>query len=80
MGKYSRDIILLVRDENILNAKIEMEVKNLHALIASVETLDVLCKTHELVTRNRITRKKYKIADVIKHDGLKPFSFLINKN
>lgn len=78
MHKYNRDIILLLKEERIY--RLDIEVTNLHALIASVETMDVFCRTHELVVRNRITHKKYRIAEAVRSISLKPFYFLINKN
>ncbi len=80
MHKYNRDIILLLKEERIHRRDIELQVKSLHVLIASVETMEVFCKTHELVVRNRITQKKYRIAEVMRTTTLKPFYFLINKN
>lgn len=80
MGKFTRDIILLVKDDRILEEEIETKVNHLHNLIASVETMEVFAQVHELVARNKITRKKFRILDAIKSNPLKPFYFLINKN
>lgn len=80
MAKANRDIILLIKDEDIQRHNIDMEVRVLHEMIAAIETVDSFCNAHELVNRNAITRKKNKIIDAISEDRLKPFQFLINKN
>ncbi len=78
MHNYNRDIILLLKEQRIYRH--DIEVKKLHALIASVEKIEVFCTVHELVVRNRITQKKFRIAEVMRTPALKPFYFLINKN
>lgn len=80
MARPDRNIILLVRDPNLLQHDIEMKVKGLYEVIASVETSDCFCRTFELVQRNHITQKKYKILEAIREGALKPFHFLISKN
>ena len=80
MGKFSRDIILLMKDTRLLQQAIELEVTSLHEMIATVETVDAFCKAHELVARNKITSRKFKMLDAIKQKTLRPFYFLINKN
>lgn len=55
MHNYNRDIILLLKEQRIYRH--DIEVKKLHALIASVEKIEVFCTVHELVVRNRITQK-----------------------
>lgn len=70
----------MLKEQNVRGQKIEMEVKNLHEIIAMVETIDVFCNAHELVARNSITQKRFKILNAISDNNLKPFYFLINKN
>ena len=80
MAKFNRDIIILVKDDAARDEQIEAEVKKLHEMIASVENRDVFCNAHELVARNKITRKKFRIMDAVSTATLRPFYFLINKN
>jgi len=80
VSNFNRDIILLLHDSAMQEREIELAVKNLHQMITAVETAEAFCEAHELVARNRITKKKFKIIDAISHKALKPFYFLINKN
>lgn len=80
MSNFNRDIILLLHDSAMQEREIELAVKNLHQMITAVETAEAFCEAHELVARNRITQKKFKIIDAISQKNLKPFYFLINKN
>ncbi len=80
MPAHRRDIILLVRKENMLAQNIDEEIGRLHRIIDTVETPDAFCRAHELVHRNHITQKKFTILNAIAEGQLRPFHFLINKN
>lgn len=80
MSKYNRDIILLISKESIRVQEVEARMKHLREMIAAVQTIDFFCKTHELVARNRITRRRFKMIDALRGEAMKPFYFFINKN
>ncbi|MFV0604472.1 MAG: hypothetical protein ACK5NK_01405 [Niabella sp.] len=80
MSYKGRDIILLVKSESIDEEDIKLAMEHLHVVIDTVEKKEIFCNVHELVTRNRITRKSFKIMEAIRHHTLQPFYFLLNKN
>lgn len=75
-----RDIILLVKDDDVNPEIIDLEMKGLHKMISGIETIDAFCRIHELITRFKITNRKTKIIKAINEEELKAFNFLINKN
>jgi hypothetical protein len=81
MSRPERDIIVVVRQGGSISEEaIEQELKVLSRLLEAVETKDHFCSCHELVNRNRITRKYFKIREAIRYQELKPFCFLIGRN
>jgi len=58
----------------------EEELQDLHRVIQCVENRDSFCVAHELVDRNRITRKAHRILREADRYALRPFRFLINRN
>lgn len=80
MKNYNRDLLLLYKDEVYNDDLLQKEVECLHELLGQVERNEVFCGCHELVTRNRVTRKASSILKAVACPDLKPFHFLINKN
>jgi len=62
------------------NEELEKEVACLNRILVFAESDENFCIAHELVDRNRITRKSKKILKAILKPELDPFRFLINKN
>ena len=56
------------------------EVTYLHEMLLAAESKEHFCRAHELVDRNRITRKPPRILKAIRFSQLKPFRFLLNRN
>jgi len=80
MKNYNRDLLLLYKEEVYNDDLLQKEVECLHEILMRVECNDNFCLAHELMTRNRITRKAKHIIKSIASPELKPFNFLINKN
>lgn len=76
MISSNRDILVL-QQKAAVTAK---ELNRLHILLQKVETPENFCTVHELVDRNRITRRHKKILKETRFYFLRPFRFLINKN
>ena len=76
MISSNRDILVLQKRAAV-TAK---ELDRLHIILQEVETSSNFCKGHELVDRNRITRRSKKILKESRFYFLRPFRFLINKN
>ena len=82
MNKFNRDLLVLFKEELMNPQAIEHEVEMLHELLYSVERMDNLIVAHEVINVN-----KYKIISdnniirmTLRHNELKPFIFLNNKN
>ena len=69
---------LLVLFKNKFSSKQEADC--LQMILLSSDSPEQFCTAHELVDRNRITSKKRKILKESRHDPLRTFRFLINKN
>jgi hypothetical protein len=80
MKTPNRDIIVLLRHENMNEQALEQAVECLHSILQQTETREIFCTAHELVNRNRITQKAKKILTAVRYADLKPFQFLICKN
>jgi hypothetical protein len=76
MINSNRDIMVLLRNENITDE----ELQCLHQLLQAVESPAQFCLAHELVDRNRITNNAKRIFKETRFYFLRPFRFLINKN
>jgi hypothetical protein len=80
MKHYNRELLVLYKAARIREELLEHEVECLHQILIHAETEAVFSNAHELVLRNRITRKPQAILKVQQEAGLKPFNFLLNKN
>ena len=74
-----RDLLVLVRT-NSTQQSLEEAVECLNKFLLRVEWREIFCHAHELVKRNKITRRVRAILKAISQEELKPFHFLINKN
>ncbi len=82
MNKSNRDLLVLFNQQLMTAKAIEQEVEQLHEILYSVECLDNIITTHEVIDVN-----KYKIFNTPQHllaiicqRELKPFVFLNCKN
>jgi len=80
MKNYDRDLLVLYKADVFDEDLLQREVENLHQILLKIERSDIFCLSHELVTRNKITRKVRTILKATRQIRLKPFRFLINKN
>lgn len=80
MKPNDRDLLVLLKDEFMSRQAIEQEVEQLNTLLLQTELPSELCRTHELVHRNRITQKPSRILVALREPELRPFWFLISKN
>jgi len=80
MENGKRDLLVLLKEQDQNQQKLDQTVEYLNRILSQVECNEEFCKAHELVTRNRITRKARKILNAVAQFELKPFYFLINKN
>jgi hypothetical protein len=76
MINSNRDILVL-QEKAAVTAE---ELNRLHTILQQVETPENFCIVHELVDRNRISRRPKKILKETRFYFLRPFRFLINKN
>lgn len=80
MANCNRELLVMLKTSSFSEKAFEHHVECLNNILLQVERNDVFCKTHELVTRVRITQKAKSILKAITNAHLKPFYFLINKN
>ena len=82
MNKFNRDLLVLFKEELMNPQAIEHEVEMLHELLYSVERMDNLVVAHEVINVNKykIISDKNIIRTTLRHNELKPFIFLNNKN
>ena len=71
-------VVYCKKNETGLVAKPDPEV--LQQILQTVFTPEQFCISHELVNRNRITRRAKRILKEAAFSGMRPFRFLINKN
>ena len=80
MKNYNRELLVLYKEELIDESLLQHEVDNLNQILVHTEKFETFCKAHELINRNRITRKASAISKAVQDIPLKPFQFLINRN
>jgi hypothetical protein len=76
MSRSNRDILVVLKRDWIS----EEELEGIHELLQSSISPDKFCVAHELVNRNKITRKTSLIMRESRHFNLRPFRFLICRN
>lgn len=82
MKAPDRDLLVLMKDEFATEKFMEKELEQLNNLLFLYETMDNFCTAHEIfdVNKFRIVRKHKLIQRIARHQELKPFQFLCNKN
>jgi hypothetical protein len=80
MKHPNREIVLLLKTGKMSDEALGKELDKLEIVLFQTESTSVFCKTHELVDRNRITRKEAKLINCYYQKELKPFRFLVCKN
>ena len=82
MKTPNRDLLVLVKDDQLNDAAMEMELEKLNQLLMSFETVENLCLAHEVFDLNRykIVSRYDSVRQVIIRKDLKPFEFLFNRN
>jgi hypothetical protein len=82
MKGANRDLLVLLKDDQMSQQALEQEVELLHEMLYRVESLQQFCVAHEIIDMNRykILRKPHLIQQVVRQHELKPFQFVFNKN
>ncbi len=82
MNNSNRDLLVLFNQELMTPQSIEHEVELLHQLLYTIESIDNLIVTHEIIDLNKykIIIKPLKLRRLIRQKELKPFVFLNCKN
>jgi len=75
-----RELVLLSKTALMSEEALEKELINLENIFEFVESPSMFSKSHELVKRNRITRKASTLEKIYQKRLLKPFHFLVGKN
>jgi hypothetical protein len=75
-----RELVLMMKSGLMNEEALEKELYNLEELFQYTESPEMFCITHELVSRNRVTRKKNPLLISFYKRELKPFHFLIGRN
>lgn len=72
--------MVVLKHEFLNERAFEREMDGLHAILQHAESDEQFCIAHELVDRNRITRKHKRILKAIRFTELPAFCFFINRN
>lgn len=82
MKTPNRDLLVLVKNDHLNEKAIEVELERLNQLLFNYETIQTLCKAHEVFDLNvyKIHSQFKLLKKVISKKHLKPFEFLFNKN
>ncbi len=82
MRASNRDLLVLVKDELLSPASMEMELERIHTLLLGFETPGNLILAHEVFDMNRYKKLSSlkSIQKVMNVKEIKPFVFIINKN
>lgn len=82
MNNTNRDLLVLFKQELKNPQAIEREVSWLHGLLYSVEKIENLVPSHELIDINqyKVVRKPLLVKAFLRSGKEKPFVFLNNKN
>jgi hypothetical protein len=82
MKACNRDLLVLVKDDNMNEKSMERELELLNELLFRFETVESFCAAHEVfdINRHRTLYKRDHIQRIIREKELKPFFFICNKN
>lgn len=82
MNNTNRDLLLLLKQELKNPQAIERQVSWLHGLLYSVEKIENLVPSHELIDVNRfkVIRNAMALKLYMRSGKTKPFVFLSNRN
>ena len=82
MNNPNRDLLVLFNHEIMTQKAIEHEVEQLHQLLYTIEGIENLIITHEIIDLNkyRIINKTTQLRKLIRKRDIKPFVFLNCKN
>lgn len=82
MNRINRDLLVMFNQELMSPQAMENEVELLHELLFTVERLDNLVITHEIIDLNkyRVINDDIILRKIIRLQELKPFIFLNCKN
>lgn len=80
MSKSSRNLLVIFHHGSLDEQSIRQQAAALQSILHLLRSPENFCAAHELVNRNRITRRKKTILKETKHARLRPFRFLINLN
>lgn len=82
MNTSNRDLLVMLNQELLSPQAMEHEVEMLHELLYTVESLENLVISHEVIDLNkyRIINKRSQLREFLRQRDTKPFVFLNNKN
>ena len=82
MKTSNRDLLVLVKDEQMSEQSMEQELEQLNELLFHFETIDSFCTAHEVfdVNKHKTLHKRDSMQKIIREKELKPFVFICNKN
>ena len=82
MKACNRDLLVLVKDEQMNEKSMERELEQLNDLLFHFETIETFCSAHEVfdVNRHKTLHKRDSIQRIVRQRDLKPFFFICNKN
>jgi hypothetical protein len=82
MKACNRDLLVLVKDEQMNEKSMERELEQLNELLFHFETIDSFCVAHEVfdINRHKTLQNRDGIQRIIRLKELKPFFFICNKN
>ncbi len=82
MNNSNRDLLVMFNQEIMTPQAIEQQVEMLHGILYSVESLDNIVASHEVidVNKHKIFNTAKTVKPVFKQTELQPFLFLNCKN
>ena len=82
MKTSNRDLLVLVKDEEMNEQSMEFELEQLNNLLFHFETIESFCVAHEVfdINKHKTLYRKETMQKIIREKELKPFIFICNKN
>jgi hypothetical protein len=82
MKTPNRDLLVLVKDEDVSEQFMEQELEQLNDLLFHYETLESFCVAHEVfdMKKYKVIHKPRVVHQIIRQNQLKAFQFICNKN